>query len=140
MKSNLWKNVIVGLSVMVLVGVYSGAAFAKDICLQDSVGAFYIFTKFKSPKHGETVALTGQHIVGTIQSPLSGSVTMNSAGTTITAGVFVHGILTGNNVTVNWSGDPGTLAGTGFVDTNGDYLPDIPLTFDSVSCSTIVIP
>lgn len=140
MKSNLWKNAILGLSVVVLLGVWTGTAIAQDLCLQDSVGAFYVFTKFKSPKPGKTVALTGQHIVGAIQSPLSGSVTMNSAGTTVTAGIFIHGILTGNNVTANWTGDPGTLAGTGSVDFNGDYLPDIPLTFASVSCGSIVVP
>lgn len=143
MKSSLVKSVIVGLSVMVLVGVCSGAAFAKDICLQDNFGTFFIFTKVKL-KNGSTAALTGQRIVGALgitnQLPLSGSVTMNSAGTTITAGIFIHGLVTGNDITVNWTGEPGTLAGTGFIDDNGDYVSDVPVTLDSVSCSTIVIP
>ena len=128
------------LFVLVLTG-FAGAATAKDICLDGGTSGQLVFRKVKKLKAGGAISLAGMYLISGTESACEGAATMNSAGTSISVGIFCHALLVSNNFTWEWTATDATLAGSGDRDINGDYNPDLsPLTLTSIDCSTVTIP
>ena len=128
------------LTVLLLTGV-AGTAAAKDICLDGGSSGKVVFRKVKKLKAGGTIPLAGMYIISGSMAACEGAAAMNSAGNSVSVGIFCHGLLLSNNFTWEWTATDTTLAGTGDRDLNGDYSPDgSPLTLTSIDCSTVTVP
>jgi hypothetical protein len=119
------------------------SAQAKDICVQDTPGASWVFQKVKKFKTGRVVPLAGLYVSGGETFPLHGSAVLRPSGI-VELGVLVHAmsgsIFTGHNLTASMQLDTG-LEGTGGLDTDGDYLVNsATYGWVAVDCSTLTIP
>ena len=129
------------VGVTLAVSLLAADAFGRDICLTDSGGNQYVFKAPKPLKPAGAIALSGIFIAlgGTEAAPFDGAATLNTAGTTAHFGIFVHSQTYNNNFTAEWTGDR-TFAGSGVFDSAGTYKPSGPLSFTTVSCSSVTIP
>lgn len=129
------------LTVLLSTGL-AGAAAAKDICLVNGgSGETLVLRKVKKLKAGGTIPLSGMFISAGVFGACDGAAAMNSAGNSVSVGVFCHTLLLGNDFSWAWTATDATLTGTGDRDTNGDNNPDgSPITIDTIDCSTITIP
>ena len=81
---------IVPLVVAVLFAVPWGGALARDICVANAYGDLYVFNNVKLLK-GKTTPLVGRiHFGGDSNSPVSGSVTLDSDNLTTRIGVIAY--------------------------------------------------
>ena len=119
-------------------------ALAKDVCLTDTPGNSWIFQKVKKFKTGRAVPLSGIYIKAGETFPVHGAGVLRANGN-VEVGVLVHAMsegvsATGHNFTASMQVAT-TLDGTGFLDSDGDYLVNSGLYgWASVDCSTITIP
>lgn len=118
----------------------------RDVCLNSSFGEQLVFRNVGLLRPGRSINLSGiyRNTVTTIISvPFDGSAMMSGDGTTVRIGIFVHemGAPPLHNFTFEWTASDTTFAGSGFYDSNGDYLADGPVSFAAFpSCKQIGIP
>jgi hypothetical protein len=136
-RSALRGSAFVGVTLA--VSLLAADAFGRDICLTDSGGNQYVFKAPKPLKPAGAIALTGIFIANAAAAPFDGAATLNTAGTTAHFGIFVHSQTYNNNFTAEWTGDR-TFAGSGVFDSAGTYKPSGPLSFTTVSCSSVTVP
>lgn len=131
---------IVGLVVLALL-LSPAAALAKDVCVVDESGSYWLFKSVKKLKPLRVVPLHGVYL--RLGAPVTGTAYMDGAGS-VRIGVVGHTMgpfdpFGGNSVLVNILGDA-TFAGEGFYDSNGDFTPDVAATWTSVECSVALNP
>jgi hypothetical protein len=139
------SGLLCGIAVLC---VASTAHAGRDVCLQSSFGETLVFRNVPVLKPGRSVALTGIYLnlVTTIISvPFDGSAMMSGDGATVRIGIFVHemGAPPLHNFTFEWTAADTTFAGSGFYDSNADYLADGPVSFfalPSTTCRMINVP
>jgi hypothetical protein len=134
------------LCAVALVGVATTAHAGRDICLESSFGETLVFRNVPALRPGRTVLLSGIYlnlVSAIISVPFDGSAMMSGDGKTVRVGIFVHemGAPPLHNFTFEWTAADATLAGSGYYDSNGDYLADGPVSFGTLpGCQTIGIP
>jgi hypothetical protein len=132
---------IVGFVVLALALLSPGAALAKDVCVVDESGAYWIFKSVKKLKPLRVVPLHGVYL--RLGAPVTGTAYMDGTGD-VRIGVVGHTMgpfdpFGGNSVLVNILGDA-SFAGQGYYDSNGDFVPDTEATWTSVECSVALNP
>jgi len=127
-------------AALALALLVPGVARAKQICIQDETDGYWIFPQVKKLKAGKVVALNGVSL--RYSAPVAGTASMDFTGA-VRIGVLVHAMApfdaTGNNASVTILGDA-SFAGTGFYDSNGDYVADAVATWTSVDCAEALNP
>ena len=124
-----------------LISSLASAAWARDVCLQNSGTDFIVLKKVKSLHPGGSVPLSGfrYYVVEGHPSPLDGTAVMKSDGT-IVAGLFVHALAAGtNNFTLEWTTDA-TFAGAMKYDVDGDFSSDGQAIWEPVDCKLVPLP
>jgi hypothetical protein len=134
----------IGFLSMISLALATTDALARDVCLGDSFGNTYVFSKVKALKPGQAVPLAGLFVSvsdPTTAYPLTGVGLAAKTSPTARFGIFVHALgLTTNNFTIEWSGSPTTYAGSGFYDFDGEYAAEDSITFTSTDCGAVAIP
>jgi hypothetical protein len=136
------------LCAIALLCVASTAHAGRDLCLQSTFGETLVFRNVPLLKPGRSVNLTGIYlnlVTRIISVPFEGSAMMSGDGATVRVGIFVHemGAPPLHNFTFEWTAADTTLGGSGFYDSNADYLADGPVSFialPSTTCRMIAIP
>jgi hypothetical protein len=134
------------LGAIALVSVATTAHAGRDVCLQSSFGETLVFRNVPALRPGRTVLLSGIYlnlVTAVISVPFDGSAMMSGDGKTVRVGIFVHemGAPPLHNFTFEWTAADATLAGSGYYDSNADYLADGPVSFFTLpSCQMINIP
>jgi hypothetical protein len=122
-------------------------ALAKDVCVRDSDGASFRFSKVQTLRPGRVVPLTGVRVsifpVPRPLAPVHGTAAMGSDGT-VHIGVLVHGMPAslsqgGSSTLVSVDADD-AFSGTGTFDAAGDFRATNPVTWTSVDCDAVDIP
>ena len=127
-------------SALLMSGLAS-AAWARDVCVENSGLDFIVLKKVKSLHPGRSVPLSGfRYDVATDHlSPVDGSAVMKSDGT-IVAGLFVHALAAGtNNFTLEWTTDA-TFSGATKYDVDGDFSSDGQAIWEPVDCKLVPLP
>ena len=131
---------ISGIAALALALLAPSAAMAKKVCVKDEGGYYWIFPTVKALKPGKAVALSGVYL--RLSAPVAGTAYMDFTGT-VRIGVLVHSMAPfdafGNNATVTIEGDS-AFNGTGFYDSDGNYVADAPAAWTSVDCAEALNP
>jgi hypothetical protein len=135
---------ILGLVAFALAVLSPSAALAKQVCVRDEGGYYWIFPKVKKLKPLQVVALQGVYL--RMSAPVTGTAYMDGTGV-VRIGVLAHTMApfdpaaptAGNIAMVNILGDS-TFSGTGFYDSDGNYVGDAVATWTSVDCSEALNP
>lgn len=142
---NLGRTACALVGALALLGIASTAHAGHDVCLQSSFGEQLVFRNVPPLRPGRTVSLTGIYlnlVSRIISVPFEGTAMMSGDGTTVRIGIFVHemGAPPLHNFTFEWTADA-TFAGSGYYDSNADYLADGPVSFTVYPfCKTVGIP
>ena len=101
-----------------------------------SFGETLVFRNVPSLRPGRSINLSGIYlnlIDTSISVPFDGSAMMSSDGKHVRIGIFVHemGAAPLHNFTFEWTASDATFAGSGYYDSNGDYLADGPVSFSA---------
>jgi hypothetical protein len=118
-----------------------GTASAKSICLQDSTGDSYIFTKVKLPKKpGQTTSFSGvQYLIGGAFN-ISVTTSMYADGSIQASALMQSPFTIGLSNLLAWETDS-TLTGTVYYDNDGDYLKDDgSFMLTAIDCASVVVP
>jgi hypothetical protein len=135
---------ILGLFALAVAVLSPSAALAKDICVRDEGGYFWRFPKVKKLKPLQVVALHGVYL--RMSAPVTGTAYVDGTGA-VRIGVLAHtmapfdpgGPSAGNIAMVNILGDA-AFNGTGFYDSDGNYVADAAAAWTSVDCSEALNP
>ena len=137
-----------GIAALLVIAT-SGAAFAKDVCVNVDSGGDIGSIKFKGVKKlkpGGAVALNGLWVQYLDVIPVSGTAIMRSDGKVeIGVQLFSLGSFGGTGVmsAAKVTAYDATLAGPGFFDNQddaGDSTPDGYITFASIDCGMFNLP
>lgn len=133
------------VGALALLCLASTAHAGRDVCLNSSFGEQLIFRNVPSLRPGRSVNLSGIYlntVTSIISVPFEGSAMMSGDGKTVRIGIFVHemGAPPLHNFTFEWTAADLTFSGSGFYDSNGDYLADGPVSFLAFpSCKPIAV-
>jgi hypothetical protein len=120
---------------------------AKDICVRDSDGGSYRFSKVQTLRPGRVVPLAGFRVsnfpLPRPLAPVHGTAAMGSDGI-VRIGVLVHGMSTslspgGSSTLVSIDADQ-AFSGTGTFDATGDFRPTNAVTWTPIDCDTVDVP
>lgn len=127
------------VATFVLGAALATDAAARDVCTTDRSNTF-VFKRMKHLRPGDAVPLIGRYQRGAlIAVPFDGTAVMRADGS-VTAGIFVHDLVSEtNNFTLEWTTDA-TLAGIAKFDRDGDMRSDGTLDLRSVDCGTLLVP
>ncbi len=129
------------MAVLLIISLFPlSEALAKDVCVEDSVGAYYIFKAMKAlKKPGQVAPLNGifVSIMGNNSAPLHGTAYVRGDGS-IDIGFYVHNNVSGTDWTVQ-------LKGSTFETASGvyQYPADVknPYAFvGAVDCGDLPLP
>jgi hypothetical protein len=129
--------------VLVLAAIsMAEAAGAKDVCLSDGTGSFYVFRGVKKLKPRGSTPLQGVFVFRdpfNTLNPMFGAAVMTPEGA-IKASVFIHTFASGNfshsmTLDAEWNG-------TANEDSDGDFGndPGIEIVLTRIDCRTVVFP
>ncbi len=122
-------------SALIVCGLLASNAWAKDICVQDSIGSYWKFTGVKSLSQPDKVSsLNG--VLLPINAPISGTAVRTSTGVHIGVFVYSMGPFGGYNLSVTFVTDT-NFNGSGFADSDGDMDENFALLFTNVNCDTL---
>ncbi len=117
-----------------------GRGLAKDVCVEDQFGNFYIFKAMKAlTKPGQVAPLNGMILYsnGISSAPLHGTAYVRGDGS-VDIGFYVHDILMGADWTVQLRGGRFDTA-SGFYQVEGS-VPNAYTFTGTVDCKSITLP
>ena len=135
------RMLAVALAAVALGGAQP--AFAKDACVLDSAGNFIKFTRLKVPrKPGAAAPVAGLLIsdAGVPTAAITGSLVRLATGE-LAFGLVANGsgLLEGKSSTGSFIVDL-SLAGSGWIDSDGDAQQTTPLDWEPIDCRDVPYP